>query len=253
VNTVIKLLLDAGKVAYAYHDYKVRGVAAERVECDEVWSFCYAKQKNVADAVAAPTEAGHVWTWTAIDPDTKLLIAWHVGDRGLESATEFMTDVASRLAGRVQLTTDGWEAYEEAVAGAFLGDVDYAQLVKAFATSEPVGINQQVMTGEPDLNHVSTSIIERHNFTLRMGQRRYTRLSNGFSRRLSNHCASLALFLLHYNFIRPHSSLANPYPRTPAMAAGLVSGIRDLDWVVELIDSAALPPKRPKVYRKRGK
>ena len=170
---------------------------------------------------------------------------------GLESATEFMADVASRLDGRVQLTTDGWEAYEEAVAGAFLGQVDYAQLVKAFATSEPVGIYQQVMTGEPDLNHVGTSIVERHNFTLRMGQRRYTRLSNGFSRRLMNHCASLALFLLHYNFIRPHLSLANPYPRTPAMAAGLVSGIRDLDWVVEMIDDATPPPKRPKRYSRR--
>ena len=253
-NTIQKLMLDAGAVAYAYHDYRVRDVPADRVEADELWSFCYAKQGNVSDAVAAPPEAGSVWTWTAIDPDSKLLIAWHVGDRSQTSANEFMADLASRLDGRIQLTTDQLAVYEEAVAGAFLGDVDYAQLDKQFtptSSDEPMAITKVPKTGAPSEEKISTSIVERMNLSIRMGQRRYTRLTNAFSKRLYCHCASLALYFLHYNFCRPHSSLANPYLRTPAMAAGLVSNIRDLGWLVEMVDSAVPKPKRPGRYRKR--
>ena len=252
VDTVLKLMRDAGSVAYAYHDYRVREVVAERVECDEVWAFCYSKQANVAKAIAAPPEAGHVWTWTAIDPDTKLIISWHVGDRSEESAQHFMDDLASRLAGRVQLTTDGYSAYEDAVAASFLGNVDYAQLVKGYTggMNAPPTIHKQVIAGDPVDKLVSTSIIERHNLTVRMGQRRYTRLTNAFSKRLYHHCASLALFLLYYNFCRPHSSLRDPYPRTPAMAAGLTTHIRNLEWVVDMVDAATPPPKRPKKYRR---
>ena len=206
--------------------------------------------------VAAPPEAGSIWTWTAIDPDSKLLISWLVGDRSQACANEFMTDLADRLDGRIQLTTDQLGVYEEAVAGAFLGDVDYTQLDKQFtpaSSDEPMGITKVPKTGDPAEEQISTSIVERMNLSIRMGQRRYTRLTNAFSKRLYCHRASLALYFLHYNFCRPHGSLKNPCERTPAMAAGLSEGIRDVSWIVELVSQATPPPNRPKTYRRRSR
>ena len=251
-DTVSSLMMRAGEVAYDYHDRTVTNIVTHRIECDEMWDFCYAKQKNVEQAIAAPAEAGTFWTWVAIDSDTKLLLSWWVGGRDQEDANTFMADVASRLASRVQLTTDGWLAYSEAVWAAFMGKVDYAQMVKAHdANEDSPFITKVPIIGLPDERYVSTSIVERHNYTMRSQMKRYARRGNGFSKRLRYHCSALALYVLYYNFCRPHQSLKNPYPRTPAMAAGLDTHIRDFEWVVDLINAATPPPNRPKRYKKR--
>ncbi len=244
INTVTKLLVDAGGACAAYHDEAVREVQAKRVQCDEIWSFCYAKQKNVATAKAAPQEAGDLWTWTAIDADSKLIVSYLVGGRDAGYAHEFMDDVASRLANRVQLTTDGHKAYLEAVEGAFGADVDYAQLVKMYgATSESAkgryspaectGIRKRRVTGSPDKDLVSTSYVERQNLTMRMSMRRFTRLTNGFSKKIDNHVHMLSLYFLHYNFCRVHKTLRT----SPAMAAGVTDTLRDVEWIYDLIDA----------------
>ena len=243
INTVTKLLVDAGMACAAFHDAHVRDVTAQRVQCDEIWSYTYAKQKQVAGAVAAPSDAGDVWTWTAIDADTKLMISWLVGARDGATALELMDDLRARIAGRVQLTTDGLKVYVEAVEEAFGADIDYAQLVKLYGADDPehryspgvcIGARKQPVQGRPDAAHVSTSYVERHNLTMRMSLRRFTRLTNAFSKKLENHCHALALYFVWYNWCRPHRSLEG---RTPAQAAGLTHRAYDLEWIVGLLDS----------------
>jgi IS1 family transposase len=259
INTVTKLLEDAGKACAAYHDVTVRNVKAQQVQCDEIWSFVYAKDKNVAEAKAAPDGAGDVWTWTAIDRDHKMILAFEVGDRSGATALDFMTDLRARLATRVQLTTDGHKAYLEAVEGAFGMDVDYAMLVKLYgdatgqkghekkySPAECTGARKELISGNPVKELVSTSHVERQNLTMRMGMRRFTRLTNGFSKKLENHLHMLSLYFVHYNFVRMHKTLK----MTPAMAAGVTNTLHDMTWLVGIIDAAAPAPKPRGPYNK---
>ena len=259
-NTVTKLLIDAGKACAGYQDKALRDLPCVRIQVDEIWSFIYAKQKNVARAKSAPPEAGDVWTWTAIDADTKLVPSWRVGDRSGETAIDLMDDLRGRLANRVQLTSDGHKAYLEAVEGAFGGDVDYAQLVKLYGSeggvssdkryspAECTGIRKRRVEGNPDLAHVSTSYVERNNLTMRMSMRRFTRLTNAFSKKIENHTHSVALHFMYYNFCRQHKSLDGI---SPAMAAGVTDRLWDIEDIVRLIDDAAPQPKRPASYHKQ--
>jgi len=258
INTVTKILIDAGEACVAYHDEHVRDVRATRVQCDEIWSFCYAKQKNVAAAKAAPEDAGDVWTWTALDADSKLIISYLVGGRDSEYAIEFMDDVASRLTNRVQMTTDGHKAYLEAVEGAFGGDIDYAQLVKMYGSAPDAmkghyssaactGTRKRRVEGDPAVEDVSTSYVERQNLTMRMSMRRFTRLTNAFSKKIDNHIHMLSLYFVHYNFCRQHKSLKG---LSPAMAAGVSDTLRDMEWIVGLIDARAPKLGRRGPYKK---
>jgi len=258
INTVAKMLVDAGKACAAYHDENVRGVKAKRVQCDEIWSFTYAKQKNVAAAKRAPDEAGDTWTWTALDADSKLIVSWLVGGRDGGYATQFMNDVASRLANRAQLTTDGHKVYLEAVEGAFGADVDYAMLIKLYGASpetakgryspaECIGARKERIEGSPDRKHVSTSFVERQNLTMRMHMRRFTRLTNGFSKKTENHVHMVALYTVWYNFVKMHKTLK----MTPAMAAGVTGKLWSMEDVVALMDAVAPKPGRRGPYKKR--
>ncbi|MDA3859425.1 MAG: IS1 family transposase [Roseovarius sp.] len=260
INTVTKLLVEAGEVCATYHDETVRNVKANHVQCDEIWSFCYAKDKNVKTAKAAPEGAGDVWTWTAIDRDHKMILSYEVGDRSGATAIEFMDDLRARLANRVQLTTDGHKAYLEAVEGAFGGDVDYAQLIKLYgdatgrkgherkySPAECTGTKKRIIAGYPVKEMVSTSHVERANLSMRMGMRRFTRLTNGFSKKLENHLHMLSLYFVHYNFVRIHKTLKC----TPAMAAGVSDTLHDMEWIVGLIDAAAPAPTKRGPYKKR--
>ncbi len=219
------------------------GIKANRVQVDEIWSFVYAKEKNVADAKVAPSGAGDVWTWTALEADTKLIVSFFVGSRDSDCAKWFMDDVAARLATRVQLTSDGHKAYLEAVEGAFGADVDYAQLVKLFGASpdstkgryspsECTGIKEMLIEGKPDPKYISTSYVERQNLTMRMGMRRFTRLTNAFSKKIENHVHALALYFVQYNWMRIHQTLRV----TPAMAAGLTTKLMRWEDIIEIID-----------------
>ena len=260
-NTVAKLLVDAGKACAAYHDHYVRDVRASRIQVDEIWSFTYAKQKNVPTAKNAPEGAGDTWTWTAIDADSKLIVSYLVGGRDAEYAMWFMDDLRERLANRVQLTSDGHKAYLEAVEGAFGAGVDYAQLVKIYgqpvgeskverrySPGECCGTRKFRVEGNPDINHVSTSYVERQNLTMRMHMRRFTRLTNGFSKKIENHAAAVALHMMYYNYVRIHKTLRV----TPAMAAGLTDRLWDIDDIVTLVEARDAEPKRPKTYKKRS-
>jgi len=255
-NTVAKALVDAGTVCAEMHDEMVQGVTATRVQCDEIWAFNYCKQRSVATAKAAPADAGDVWTWTAIDADSKLIVSYVVGDRSGQTAIELMDDLRGRLVNRVQLTTDGHKAYLEAVEGAFGGDVDYAQIVKMYgptpspagrySPAECTGIKKIRVEGDPDLAHVSTSYVEVHNKTMRMHMRRFTRLTNGHSKKVANHAHMVALYTLFYNFIRTHGKLR----MTPAMAAGIATTFLSFDDVLARIDAAQVPKVRGP-YKKR--
>jgi IS1 family transposase len=259
-NTVAKLLSDAGAVCMAYHDANVRGVTAKRVQVDEIWSFTYAKQKNVATAKAAPDHAGDTWTWTALDADSKMVVSYFVGGRDGECAMWFMDDLRTRLANRVQLTSDGHKAYLEAVEGAFGADIDYAMLVKIYGSSpesakgryspaECTGIKKTRVEGKPEMEYVSTSYVERQNLTMRMHMRRFTRLTNGFSKKIEQHANAVALHFMYYNFVKIHSTLR----MTPAMAAGVTDKLWEVSDIVALIEAteAAETPAVRGPYKKR--
>lgn len=253
-NTVAKLLSDAGAVCAEYQDRALVNLTSRRIQVDEIWSFTYAKQKNVATAKAAPDFAGDTWTWTAIDADTKLVMSWLVGGRDSEYAIGFMDDLAKRLSNRVQLTSDGHKAYLEAVEGAFGGDIDYAMLVKIYGASpdsakgryspaDCTGAKKQKVEGNPDERHVSTSFAERQNLTMRMHMRRFTRLTNGFSKKVAQHANAVALHFMYYNFVRIHKTLR----MTPAMAAGVTDKLWEVSDIVALIEekeAAAAPTVR---------
>ncbi len=239
-NTINKLLVEVGQAAIWYHDNHVKNVRTKRVQADEIWSFVYAKAKNVPHEKQG--EAGDVWTWTGIDADSKLIISWYVGNRDAESANEFMRDVASRLANRVQLTTDGLKAYLDAVEDAFPQGIDFAQLVKIYESNtieetrryspvECVGCKKTPVIGSPDPDHISTSYVERQNLTMRMHMRRFTRLTNGFSKKLENHCHALALYFFYYNWCKIHKTLRT----TPAMAAGLTDDIKSIKDILKVV------------------
>jgi len=250
-NTVLKLLTDLGRACTEYQDTALVDLPCTRIECDEIWSYCYAKQKNVPEEHRDTFGYGDVWTWTAICADTKLVPSWLVGERTTEDAYVFMRDLQSRLSNRVQLTTDGHRPYLQAVEATFGADIDYAMLHKIYgaATGESderryspavcTGIDKKVITGHPDEAKISTSYVERQNLTMRMGMRRFTRLTNGFSKKVENLAHAVSLHYMHYNFARPHKTLtkaAGGYPTTPAMAGGVADHVWSLTEIAGLLD-----------------
>jgi IS1 family transposase len=245
INTVSKLLVDIGAAATLFQDTALVNLPATRIECDEIWAFCYARPKNVPTEHEGEWGFGDVFTWVALDPDTKLVCTWLIGRRDSQDAQMFINDLASRLTNRVQITTDGHRPYIDAIERAFGREVDYAMLVKEYgvepgadrpAPAVVVRQDVRVIQGNPDPHKISTSYVERQNLTMRMGMRRFTRLTNAFSKKVENHAAAVALHFLYMNFARPHKSLANPYPRTPAMAAGLADHIWTCEEIATLID-----------------
>ncbi len=260
INTVAKLLVDAGRFCAGFHDAKVRGVKAKRVQVDEIWSFVGAKAKNVG-AMRAPMDgAGDVWTWTSIDADHKLMISHFVGGRDGECAMWFMDDLAGRVANRIQLTSDGHKAYLEAVEGAFGCDVDYAIINKIYGTVPEaakgryspavcLGAKKERIEGKPDPRHVSTSYVERQNLTMRMSMRRFTRLTNGFSKKVSQHANAVSLHFMYYNFCRIHTKLR----LTPAMSANVTDRLWDVSDLAALLDARdlAIATKKRGTYKVR--
>jgi len=248
-NTITRLLVALGEACSEYQDTALRNLPSTRIECDEIWSFCYAKAKNVPEEHVGDWGYGDVWTWTAIDPDSKLVASWLVGWRGEEEAVDFLRDLASRLTNRVQLTTDGHVAYVGAVERAFGYNVDYAQLIKEYGVEHSLdasptarryspnkvtGQEVRIINGDPDPAHISTSYVERNNLTMRMSMRRFTRLTNAFSRKVENHAAQVSLHFMAYNFARPHGSLGKN--RTPAMAAGVADHVWTTHEIAALLD-----------------
>jgi IS1 family transposase len=257
INSVGKILVDAGEACAAFHDEKVRGARSKRVQVDEIWSFCAAKQKNVSSMKKPLDGAGDVWTWTALDADSKLIVQWFIGGRDGHSAKLFIDDLATRLATRVQLTSDGLRAYLEAVEGAFGADVDYAQLVKLYgeapeaqkrySPAECIGCRKTVAEGNPDPAHISTSYVEPQNLTMRMHMRRFARLTNAFSKKFMSHVHMVALYTVWYNWVCIHKTLRV----TPAMAAGLTGSLMTMEDVVALIDARKGAPKKRGPYKKK--
>jgi IS1 family transposase/lambda repressor-like predicted transcriptional regulator len=245
-NTVTKLLVDVGRAAADYQDAYLRLLPCEVVEVDEIWSYCYAKQKNVPEQFKGTPGYGDVWTFTAVCADTKLVPTWLVGERTSDDAEVFLRDLADRMTGRIQLSTDGHPMYLATVGRAFDQNVDWAQIQKDYASdpasggkySPPVcvGTKRIPLKGDPDPSGISTSYVERQNLTMRMGMRRFTRLTNGFSKKVENLTHAVSLHFLHYNFARPHASLKDPYPRTPAMAAGVADHVWTLEEIAGLLD-----------------
>jgi IS1 family transposase len=245
-NTVAKLLVELGTVCQSYTDEHLRNLPCKRLQVDEIWAFCYAKEKNVPEAKKGTFGYGDVWTFAAIDAESKLIPSWLVGSRDVGCATELMQDLAGRLANRVTITTDGLKAYVSAVEEAFGGDVDFAQLVKIYAASptgpetryspaDCLGCEKRAITGNPDPKHVSTSYIERQNLTMRMCIRRFTRLTNGFSKKIENHTAHVAVHFFHYNFCRPHMSLKG---KTPCQVAGVEARRWSVEDMIRLLPDA---------------
>lgn len=257
VNTVIKLLVGAGTACAAYQDEVLRGLACKRIQCDEIWAFCHAKEKNVPEERKGEFGYGDVYTWTAIDADTKLVPSFLVGKRDAGYAKLFMDDLASRLISRVQLTTDGHKAYLEAVENAFASEIDYAMLIKMYGSPQGIadqrryspadcsGVITTVVSGKPEMKHVSTSFVERQNLTMRMSMRRFTRLTNAFSKKVENLECAVALHFMHYNFARVHKTLRV----TPAMEAGVSDHIWSLEEIANLVQPEA--PKKRGPYKKR--
>jgi IS1 family transposase len=241
-NTIVKLLADAGNACSDYQDRTLVNLPCKRLQADEIWSFVYAKQKNVPQEMRGKFGVGDVWTWTALCADTKLVPSWYVGTRDADAAYTFMRDLASRLTSRIQLTTDGHKAYLSAVDAAFDRDIDYAMLVKHYGIapeaekrySPPVclGTDREVVRGRPDPEHINTSYVERQNLSMRMGIRRFTRLTNAFSKKLENHIHALSIYFMHYNFVRIHQTLRC----TPAMEAKVTEKLWSLEDMVALVD-----------------
>lgn len=253
INTVTKLLIDAGLACARFHDENVRGVKAKHIQCDEIWSFTYAKAKNVPSAKAAPERAGDTWTWTALDRDSKMIVSYLVGARDAEYGTAFMNDLAGRVANRMQLSTDGHNAYLTAVENVFGIDIDYAMVVKhygeapkteaRYSPAECIGVSKKRVVGRPDPKMVSTSHVERQNLSMRMHMRRYTRLTNAHSKKFENHCHMVALYTVWYNYARINSAVK----MAPAMAAGISDRLWNMGDIVKLMDEAApkLGPRGP--------
>ena len=245
-GTVIRLLRDVGRACAEYQDRHLRNLPCKHIQCDEIWSFCYAKAKNVPQDKQDQFGYGDVWTFVALDSDTKLVLSWLVGLRELEYAYEFARDIKERLSNRVQLTTDGHRMYYEAVKNVFGDDIDYAMLVKYYGDTRaeygrysPPKCTQakaKLIKGSPDMTRVSTSYIERQNLTMRMSMRRFTRLTNGFPKEVENLEYAVALHFMYYNFARPHKTLTNPYLKTPTMSAGLTDHIWTVEEIVKLLE-----------------
>ncbi len=258
INTVTKLLVEAGAACMVFHDKTVHGLKTTNLQCDEIWSFCYAKKANVAAMKSYVEGAGDVWTFTALDRDSKMIVSWFAADRTGASAEAFLGDVRSRIDAPVQITTDGWVAYEGAVAKTFHATDSYAQQVKKYTTSSDSGparkyspgkctsVETHEMFGGSDMRKVSTSHVERQNLTMRMSMRRITRLTNAFSKKLENHLNALALYFVHYNFCRIHKTLKT----SPAQAAGVTSELLSMADIVKLIDDMAETPKKRGPYKK---
>ena len=237
INTVTKLLVDTGNACQEFHDSIVHHIKAQRIQCDEIWSFVYSKDKNTPTSKKG-TGVGDVWTWVGIDADSKLVVSWYVGNRDAGSAYAFMKDVKSRLATRVQMTTDGLQTYLNAVPDAFGSRIDYAQLVKIYGKTEDdkreryLGAEKRVILGNPDTSKVTTAHVERQNLTMRMHMRRFTRETNAFSKKVENHCYAIALHFVYYNFVKIHKTLRI----TPAMQAGLTKELMSIEDIVRLIN-----------------
>lgn len=244
-NSVLKLLPQIGRACLEYQDKTLRNLTCKRIQCDECWSFCYAKQKNIPAEKQGQFGYGDVWTWVAIDPDTKLVPSFMVGNRDLQTAKIFISDLAGRLTNRVQLTTDGLRVYLQAVEDAFGRDIDYAMLVKLYGNdreaearyspAECIGCKEIGIMGRPDPRHISTSHVERQNLSMRMGMRRFTRLTNAFSKKVDNHFWAIALYYMHYNFARIHKTLRV----TPAMEAGVSDHVWSVEEIASLLEVAA--------------
>jgi IS1 family transposase len=243
-TTSLRLLEDAGAAFSDYQDRTLRNLSCRRVQVDEAWAFCYAKQKNVATAKAAPEGAGDIWTWVGLDAETKLAVSFFVGGRDGAAARMFINDLAGRLANRVQLTSDGHKAYLDTVEGAFGADIDYAQLVKLYgevpesskgrySPAECTGIKKTRITGKPDMKYVSTSYVERQNLNIRMGNRRMTRLTNAFSKKAENHAHMMSIYFMYYNFVRIHQTLRV----TPAMTAGVSKSLWEIEDMVRVLEA----------------
>jgi len=245
-HAVLNLLRDLGCACAEYYDQTVRNVKVKRAQCDEIWAFCYAKDKNVPADKQGKFGYGSVWTWTALDADTKLILSYAIGTRGMETARVFMDDLSSRVASRIQLTTDGHRVYADAVEVAFGCNIDYAMLVKLFGndpTTEEtrhspatcIGCRTAIVSGRPDSRHISTSFVERQNLSMKMGMRRFTRLTNGFSKKVENHGHAVALYFMHYKFCRIHKTLRV----TPAMEAGIADQVWSIEELVSLLNSTS--------------
>jgi IS1 family transposase len=259
VKTVIRLLVDVGRACENFHNEKVMFVNANKIQCDEIWSFCYSKQKNVPERMEGV--AGDIWTFTCLESESKLMISWLVGNRDAESTQMFMNDVAYRIKGKPgQLSTDGMKEYQSAVLSAFGSHINYAQVVKHYSNpaeastperkyspSKFIGAKKKFVFGRPDRKFISTSHVERSNLTLRMGSRRFTRLTNGFSKKIENHALAVALHMTYYNFVRPHQSLRI----TPAMAAGLTKRFMTIEDIVNLVPEPVAKKRGP--YKKTSK
>ncbi|MDE3179710.1 MAG: IS1 family transposase [Acidobacteriota bacterium] len=253
-NSVLNFLPRLGMACAEYQDKALRDLKCRRIQCDECWSFCYAKDKNLPVHKQGKFGFGSVWTWVAIHADTKLVPSFMVGNRDFHSAKLFIDDLASRLTGRIQLTTDGLRVYLQAVEGAFGADIDYAMLNKVYASTqeetryspaECIGCETKRIMGNPDAKHISTSYVERQNLSMRMGMRRFTRLTNAFSKRIENHAYAVALYYMHYNFVRRHQTLRV----SPAMEAGITDHFWTLEDIVDLVPPFVAGPRGP--YKKK--
>lgn len=232
-NTVLSFLVKIGEACAQYQYLNLRNLPCRRIQVDEIWSFCYTKEKNLSKAKAAPAGAGDLWTFTSLCPDTKIVPSWLVGERDSQTAAHFIRDLSSRFSGKIQLTSDGFKSYESAVVGTFGADIDYAMVVKQYdGRQHYIGSEKRTIAGNPKEEYISTSLVERQNLTMRMSMRRFIRETSGFSKKVENHCATVALYFMYYNFARVHSTLKV----TPAMEIGIANHIWSIEEIVDLIE-----------------